>query len=111
MTTPNMETLLKRAEAIGSDTIPVSNGNSPEIQEALMAIFEKHPTSWFRSKDLAKALEDADYKCKKIGDVLFAMKNAGKIVRPVQGIYGLDKNKTASTVGKTADSVPTSESD
>ncbi len=86
----NIDKLLSRAEGIGTSEIPAGSGNSPEIQDALMKVFEKHPKSWFRSRDLGKALEESGYKCKKVSDILFAMKKTGKVQQARKGVYGLN---------------------
>ena len=89
----NIDNLLARAESIGSSTIPVGGGNSPEIQDALLKVFEANPKSWFRSRDLGKALVDSGYTCKKVSDVLFAMKKNGKVQQAHKGVYGLNNGK------------------
>lgn len=93
----NLDELLARAETIGSNEVPTGSGNSPEIQSALMSLFEKHPAKWFRSKDLQTALTEAGYQCKKVSDILFAMKKSGKIKQARKGIYGLDANNELSS--------------
>ena len=86
----NIENLLKRAEGLGTSEIPAGSGNSPEIQAALIQVFEKHPKSWFRSKALGIALNESGYECKKVSDILFAMKKTGKVQQARKGIYGLN---------------------
>lgn len=89
----NIDQLLSKAEEIGTSEVPVGSGNSPEIQDALMQLFKQHPKSWFRSKDLGKALTDSGYKCNKVSDVLFAMRKADKIQSPKKGIYGYNNGE------------------
>ena len=89
----NLQDLIAKASAVGSTEIPAGSGNSPEIQEALMQVFESNPNSFFRSKDLGVALVESGYQCNKVSDVLFAMRKAGKIGSPRKGIYCLDSEK------------------
>lgn len=89
----NIDALLEKAKEIGSDKVPEGSGNSPEIQKALMQVFEKHPTSWFRSRDLQTALIESGYEVKKVSDVLFRMAKDGKIQQAKKGVYGLNGGK------------------
>ena len=81
----------KRILAIDGSRIRLPN--SPEIQDALMKVFEAHSTSWFRSRDLQKALTDSGYPVKKVSDILFAMKKSGKVIQAHKGVYGLNGGK------------------
>jgi len=86
----NIDELLAKAETIASSEIPAGTGNSPEIQDALMKVFDSKPNSWFRSRDLQTILNESGYKCKKVSDILFAMRKAGKIQKAHKGVYGLN---------------------
>ena len=89
----NIDQLLKKAESIGSSEIPAGSGNSPEIQDALMKVFEASNTSLFRSSDWQKILVESGYQVKKVSDILFAMKKSGKVIQAHKGVYGLNGGK------------------
>lgn len=79
--------LVQKAAAIGHDEVPIGGGNNSEVAEVLRAIFKASPGKFFKSKELAKLLNDNDIAIPKIGNVLFAMKNSKECSQVRKGVY------------------------
>ncbi len=93
--------LVQKAKAIGHDEVPIGGGNNSEAAEVLIAIFKASAGKFFKSTELSKLLNDNGVQVDKIGNVLFAMKNAKKCSQVRKGVYTsysteYDKNITAS---------------
>ena len=97
----DIQQLVQKAKAIGHDEIPIGGGNNSEAAEVLGAIFKASAGKFFKSTELSKLLNSNDVQVDKIGNVLFAMKNAKKCSQVRKGVYTsydtkYDKNITPS---------------
>ena len=83
----DLQTLVASAEKIGHKDVPVGGGNNSEVVEALSAIFAEYPGKFFKSTELTKVLVNNGVNVTKIGNTLFAMKNARKCSQVKKGVY------------------------
>ncbi len=99
----DIKTLVAEATKIGHDEVPIGGGNNSEVVEILSAIFKANPRKFFKSQELTKLLVNNDVAVVKIGNTLFAMKNAKKCSQVKKGVYiayddQYDGNITASSI-------------
>jgi len=98
----DIKTLVAQATKIGHDEVPIGGGNNSEVVEVLSAIFTANPGKFFKSQELTKLLTSNGIEVVKIGNTLFAMKNAKKCSQVKKGVYisydsRYDGNITASS--------------
>lgn len=104
----DITTLVAEATKIGHDEVPIGGGNNSEVVEVLSAIFDANKGKFFSSKQLSELLNNNDVPVTKIGNTLFAMKNAKKCSQVKKGVYTsynsqYDGNITASTTKPAAE--------
>jgi len=97
----DIKTLVAEATKIGHDEVPIGGGNNSEVVEVLSAIFTANKGKYFKSQELTKLLTSNGIEVVKIGNTLFAMKNAKKCSQVKKGVYisydaKYDGNITAS---------------
>ena len=83
----DLKTLIAQAKTIGHDEVPIGGGNNSEVVEVLSAIFTANPGKFFKSQELTKLLVSNGVEVVKIGNTLFAMKNAKKCSQVKKGVY------------------------
>lgn len=83
----DVKTLVAQAKEIGHDEVPIGGGNNSEVVEVLSAIFDANPGKFFKSQELSKLLINNGVQVTKIGNTLFAMKNAKKCSQVKKGVY------------------------
>ncbi len=79
--------ILAKAKEIGHDEVPIGGGNNSEAAEVLGQIFNASVGKFFKSTELSKLLNGNGVQVDKIGNVLFAMKNAKKCSQVRKGVY------------------------
>lgn len=99
----DIKTLVAEATKIGHDEVPIGGGNNTVVVEILSAVFKANPGKFFKSQELTKLLVNNDVPVTKIGNTLFAMKNAKKCSQVKKGVYisynsEYDGNITASSI-------------
>ena len=99
----DIKSLVAKATEIGHDEVPIGGGNNSEVVEVLSAIFDANTGKYFKSQELSKLLINNDVPVVKIGNTLFAMKNAKKCSQVKKGVYisyssEFDGNITPSSI-------------
>ena len=79
--------ILAQAKEVGHTEVPIGGGNNSEAAEVLGKIFEASKGKFFKSTELSKILNGNGVQVDKIGNVLFAMKNAKKCSQVRKGVY------------------------